>query len=88
MTATENSNGNPVQGLSEKMKRLLLESDDLTPSEKATLGAKVTPSTELTDDYHQVADKLGLKLDTRKWEVSTSSGTHISTHAGTLILHS
>lgn len=40
MTATENSNGNPVQGLSEKMKRLLLESDDLTPSEKSYVGGK------------------------------------------------
>lgn len=70
------------------MKKLLLDSDDLTAQEKATLGVKITPSTELADDYHQVANNLGPEIDTRKWQVSTSSGAHIPTNAGTLILRS
>lgn len=85
MTQSENSHRNLVQGLSEKIKRLLLESDDLTLSEKATLGAKVTPSTSLTGNYRHVAENLRLEIDTRKWEVSESSKVHLSVHACTSI---
>lgn len=80
MAAAGNSNGNAMQGL-------LPESDNLITSEITTL-EQTSLHLQLTEDYRPVAGKVGLEIDTRKWEVFASFENYISTHVGTLILHS